>query len=250
MSAFAGFFAGIRYSLDMAEISYRRLRMSAEKYASVRDCDEAEVHNIAMFTDAWSLIDNARRFQRLAWKMPDNANEPTAGDFVTRWPHLKTMRDSFQHPDKDFSPLDSEVASPSVFGRLSWVDARREATDRRISVYVLAAGPPPNGQPPSTAGPPVKLDGKPEIRDFILEAAGVSVDLTNLMEDIVLTGRTLSEIYSRSFWENAKRFVAANPNAPHPFDRVSRAFYGDWIDFDVTNLYKQTENCKEKPESS
>jgi hypothetical protein len=64
------FIEGIRYSIDMAEIAYDRLRNTLLTISSMDKSDAEDPAHASAMLDAWSIVGSLNRLRRLLEYMP------------------------------------------------------------------------------------------------------------------------------------------------------------------------------------
>ena len=204
------FLVGIRFAVETLQIGQKRLWSSLERWGLEGCVSEQALGVSELFTDVWSIVDNARRLQRLLWKIPSLNESAIAQSFVERWPALKIMREAIQHPDLDFAK--AEAKSNYIYGQLCWVDSRFRVSNGKIYAYAVPAGPQANNQVENVTFPAdVPMDSGDGINPVIFEAAGTSINISDLLSDIAKTIAALDA----ELCENVKAAIASQKQA-HP----------------------------------
>lgn len=189
------FLVGIRYAVETAQLAEKRLLDALRRWHDKQNDPSISSTQIEIFADAWAIVDNARRFQRLLWKMDGVAHIDIAKNFVKRWPQLKNMRDAMQHPDKDFSK--STLNNSYVYGTFYWIDARERPSTDKVFAYVMNAGPQANYELPKQEFPvPIAYDYGDDIYSIILRTADALLNISDLMQDITETVTLLDQQFS------------------------------------------------------
>ncbi|WP_133175357.1 hypothetical protein [Sphingomonas oleivorans] len=191
------FLVGIRFAVETTQLSGRRLWAALERRHDNHEKVAPETANMELFADAWAIVDNARRLQRLLWKMPGVEDEAVAQGFVSRWPSLREMRDAMQHPDKDYSK--NHFGENYVYGTLCWVDSRFRIGHGKVYAYVINAGPQANPNLNDSKFPfDVPIDSLDNIHSVVLMAGGVALSLDALLRDICETMDKLDSVYTNA----------------------------------------------------
>jgi hypothetical protein len=189
------FLVGIRFAVETAQLSGKRLWYALECWHDKQNTPQGLPTNIEIFADAWAVIDNARRLQRLLLKAPMLSDATAAKEFVNRWPAVKSMRDVIQHPDKDFRK--ENLNGNYVYGTLFWVDARYRLSDNKIYAYTLHAGPQVNHKIESQAFPaPISIDSGDSVHSVVLTTADAVVNISDLLSDVERTIAILDEQFT------------------------------------------------------
>lgn len=120
-------FDSIRYSLDICDISYNRLRSNLDLLTEKGKISQKDFPEI--FLDVWSLINNAVIFYKISvreFKLKND--EPYFQEFLK----AKFLRDSNQHIDERlFQVLKTE--NYPIYGSLSWTKKYPENNDVKVS---------------------------------------------------------------------------------------------------------------------
>ncbi len=129
------FLDGIRYSIEMADLSFRRLKVSLLT-AMTKEQPPPDIFTSA-FLDAWSLVDSAYRLLVLHRNMRGIKNTPAVTVIRDGLAPAEDLRHSIQHLNKQISAY-SEAGYPT-WGSLSWV-ASPELSFSKFRVGVMVAG--------------------------------------------------------------------------------------------------------------
>lgn len=123
-------FEGIRYSVQIADVAYRRLVSVLADMVSAAHRGEKlawDVH-ATCFGDAWTIVDGAYRLRELGERPPQGlakrpeSPSPSAvryNDYIVATKHLKEMRHGIQHVDTQ-GPKVANDGMP-VWGTLHWL---------------------------------------------------------------------------------------------------------------------------------
>ncbi len=123
----ATFLDGIRYSVDMAELAYERLRVSLygfaiESHSSSESSPESK-QLAAIFLDAWSIIDSVHRLRGILDQMPglSKGKSPKYQLFRRKTQEVEEFRHTVQHLNHELREM-AKNGWP-VWGVLDWVTA-------------------------------------------------------------------------------------------------------------------------------
>lgn len=204
------FLVGVRFAVESLELSRTRLWNALERWHTEGNVTGGALSVAGLFTDVWSIVDNARRLQRLLWKMPFAGEISFAKAFVDRWPTVKKVRDAVQHVEQDF--LNTDMLDNHVYGQLCWIDMRFRISDGKVHAYVVPAGPQANRQLNSVQFPAaIPIDTGDSIDSVILQASGVNLNIAHLLIDIEETIQVLEARIGE-----ALRLTIASELAAHP----------------------------------
>lgn len=107
-------FNAIRYSIDICDISYKRLIESLSNLTDKQTVNSYEFPNV--FLDVWSIINNSVVFKKIICREFNlKQDEP----FLTEINKAVHLRDSNQHIDERLSQVLSKEDIP-VYGALTW----------------------------------------------------------------------------------------------------------------------------------
>ncbi|MEO6093323.1 MAG: hypothetical protein ABIT04_01780 [Novosphingobium sp.] len=177
------YLVGIRFSVQTTMLAARRLVTGLKRWSDCPPEEAAKPTNVELFADAWSIVDNARRLQRLLYNMPGISEYSAVSDFVARWPELKRMRDTMQHLDKDFGK--ERFADNYVYGTIYWIDSRTRESKNKIYVHTVNAGPQANATLEDFAFPSsIPIDAGEDIHRVVLSVAGSPLRIDDLLADI------------------------------------------------------------------
>lgn len=114
------FFDGIRFSVQMADLAYLRLRETALRLTGNDDGPIADGQLIvSAFLDAWSIIDSVYRLRGLISQTPGiKQNVPPLQLFMRRTTDVEDLRHAIQHLNSELHKKGDE-AWP-VWGTLNW----------------------------------------------------------------------------------------------------------------------------------
>ncbi len=130
----ATFFDGIRYSVDMAEVAYERLRHSLYSFAIETRGSESSPESkqlAAIFLDAWSIVDSAYRLREILDQMPGlpKGKSPKYQLFRRKTKEVEEFRHTIQHLNHELRTM-AENGCP-VWGALDWITV----TDQKGGVF-------------------------------------------------------------------------------------------------------------------
>ncbi|MGY8910377.1 MAG: hypothetical protein ACKVIG_11025 [Flavobacteriales bacterium] len=108
-------FNALRYSIDICDISFRRLIKKLSSQAETTKVESLDFPEI--FSDVWSIINNAQMFGKIIRKeFAINKNEPNLSE-ITK---AIDFRNSNQHFEERISQVLSQKDIP-IYGFLSWL---------------------------------------------------------------------------------------------------------------------------------
>lgn len=177
------FITGMRFSAETANFFFGKILKSLAEWGDLPATVSRADEHLEIFSFAWALVDNVRRFHRLLWKAPGIKNLPSSESFVKKWDsQLRDIRNAMQHPDGDYM---KNMKENYVYGSIYWVDGRRRLVDKQIVTHMLAAGPQANRSTKEVVLPPLFVDSGDEIHQIVLTTAGASVQLELIVADMV-----------------------------------------------------------------
>lgn len=189
------FFDGIRFSIQMADLSYTRLLTTlkglAENESSSRDTGAGIT---SAFLDAWSVIDSCHRLRELVSGLPGmKRNWPSLQILLRRTEKVEALRNIVQHLRREIEKLVS-LREP-VWGTLGWVSFADDPTRGRSCVIVA-------GSLFDAEYPVVNPVGKQMVGEsgFVtLNAGGVEICLSEVVEEIAKFTARLEQFVSEQF---------------------------------------------------
>lgn len=115
------FFDGIRSSVQMLDLAYRRL-VDDLLWLSQNGSPFGE-HMVSAFGDAWAIVDSGHRLRLLLEDIPNfRQNAPEHQLIIRTLRPLKELRDDLQHLDSELNKwMDPSEPFPGVWGQLSWI---------------------------------------------------------------------------------------------------------------------------------
>ena len=185
------FLVGIRFAVQSIGLSKARLWTSLELWRNQEQSATEDVTVAELFTDVWSIVDNARRLHRLLWKIPHLNEIGFVKSFVEKWEIiLKSVRGAIQHFDGEVSQ--ENMPDNYVFGQLHWIDSISRGASGEVYVYFVPAGPQANNLLRPTGFPmSIPVDSGDSIYPVILETGGESLNISDLLTDIEKTIKLL-----------------------------------------------------------
>lgn len=126
---------GIRYSVSMADVAARRLRVTLDEVA-VRHAasQEAEEQVVSALLDAWSIIDMCHRARELVQATPGLSQKlPGIQVFLRGTSHIEDLRHYVQHFRKGIPNVPTSWTP--LWGGLSWIPTQEPTT-----CYIIFTG--------------------------------------------------------------------------------------------------------------
>ena len=188
---------GIRYSVEMAEIGYKRL-INSLYLISFSDEQSEVVDFAAIFADIWSIIDAVSRLRRLIYAIPNAKDHETAQSFYSKTDSIRLLRNRVQHMEERYVEL-VELQEPA-WGYITWVSFYQFSTDGLPSAgrtHLLASG--------SIRGvelqfeSPLKKSIAAPLGMISLRAFGFFIDIDETIADIKLVVQVLEESFAQHF---------------------------------------------------
>ena len=177
-------FDGIRYSVDMAELAYSRLKTNRFILTDAPS-DAPERNNrmafVATVQDAWSVIDSLHRLASLLKQTRDlKQNTPALQAFYRQMSSIEDLRNGVQHLNTEINSL---IASDlPVWGDLAWV-AQPDPEKQELHCGLLTAGTVFQRDGSNLVNPAGRLFNAP-IDHITLTAFGHSVNLSDTMAQV------------------------------------------------------------------
>lgn len=170
------YFDGIVYSIEIADMAYRRLRetlWSISKRVNEDDDIHEYVHAVA---DAWLVIDSLNRLRALCVSAPLIAENEYCRGFVQSVHSVKGMRNNVQHLD---GRIDNMVRKKQpVWGALSWaVVTDNPPTKARLHTLVAGSFRPGEHEMVEIGGRNFEMP----VDAITLTASGESLEISELM---------------------------------------------------------------------
>ena len=120
---------GIRYSLEIADRAYRRLRETLWRVSSDKKSDHVE-HYVDLVSDAWIVVDSLNRLHVLCGLNCTYLDHNYCREYATALKSVVKLRNSNQH----------------IGGRLEKIVADKESAWGAISWTVCTTNPPTHGE--------------------------------------------------------------------------------------------------------
>ena len=177
------FLDGIRMSIEMAQISYRRLQSTLVAENSVDRAAEASL-------DAWALVDTLNRLRVLIDQLPGlRGNSPGTQLIVLALKPVETLRHAVQHMDGEIGPL--STTNLPLWGAIAWV--QRGPDDNALRSRTLLAGVRLGDMTVPVVTPAGKEIESP-VGPIELTAAGITISLSSLVAASVSFGDRLARV--------------------------------------------------------
>jgi len=90
---------GVRYSLEIADVSYSRLLSSTERLSGLdRESSEMQPDIVCAVADAWLFVDSLHRLRELVQALPGlKQKDPEVQVFLRGTRHMEDLRHTVQH---------------------------------------------------------------------------------------------------------------------------------------------------------
>lgn len=131
------FFDGIVYSIEIADMAYRRLRETLWRISANSNDDEDVGEYVHAVADAWLVIDSLNRLRALCRTAPLLAEKPYCRSLVQKMQKVKALRNNVQHLDGRIDTIVSK--KQPVWGALSWA-VTCENPPKGAQLHTLVAG--------------------------------------------------------------------------------------------------------------
>lgn len=177
------FLDGIRFSVEIAELAYRRLRLTLADISTDHDTkvDGVPIATVSVIQDAWTFLDSIFRLRALLHRMPRiRKKDLEYQQFIRKTKSVDDMRNVVQHLDSEIPRL--EKLNISAWGCLSWaylVDSKSFV----VNSYVLIPGLMFEGG----SYPIVNPMGKrfyDEIDQITLHSSDCSANISEIMREV------------------------------------------------------------------
>lgn len=214
------FLDGMRYSIEIAEIAFHRLKKTLMEASGDEGDSRAEFPSALL--DAWAVVDSAYRLLGLMRKMRGIERTPEATLIRRGLEPVKDLRNCIQHLNKEILKH-VDVGQP-VWGSLSWVFSPQLSFDKYYKL-VMIPGSIGEGQKLTLTGDnrEVRVPGmanqpvvRPDGRTMTL-ASDMPIDLIEL----TAYGRTLSLSETYDWIERFTRGLEERLRKP-PWDKAPR----------------------------
>jgi hypothetical protein len=170
------FFDGIVYSIEIADMSYRRLRQTLWSISQHKNEDDDVGEYVHAVADAWLFIDSLNRLRALCKTVPMLAEKPYCRGIVQKLHKVKQLRNNVQHLDGRIDKIVSK--KQPVWGALSWA-VIHESPPLKAELHTLIAGTFRQGEHelPEIGGRKFAMP----VDVITLNADGESLDLSDLI---------------------------------------------------------------------
>jgi len=182
---------GIRYSIEMLDVSYLRLTKTLLSIADIRAARSSEFpHRVFpdALTDAWSVIDTIVRLTNLVKRLPKWKRSPMVRSFLTTTATAEQLRHAYQHLEGKINKLAAE--NRPVWGTLHWATPIEGTQSYRLHTLV-----------PGTlhsAEHPFK-DNRASMLSVVLRAHGHVLDIFAAMQSVERLARSLEASLAAQF---------------------------------------------------
>jgi len=195
----ATFLEGIRYSVEMADLAYSRLR-SVLWSLSTEDGLEHTQQDVSPFVvpflDAWSIVDSVHRLRQLLEHMPGlkRAKCSSYQLFVRKTSPVLQFRNAIQHLRKELDAMSCQ--SWPVWGVLDWV-AVIHSEQGLLCCCVMTAGKTTSGKYPVCN--PLGMQMESPVDHVTLQYKEDRLSLSDTMRSVASVVRPLQESLARQF---------------------------------------------------
>jgi hypothetical protein len=191
------FVEGIRYSIDMAEVAYNRLRATLIVMGSMKTPDAENPDHISAMLDAWSIVDSLNRLRRLVENLPGSKGKmksPVYRLFLAATEKIPELRNTVQHLDTAIQEGTDDL-NWAVWGSLSWgmIDPEKNQVVTCMFLAGIAMGSRPMVNPINR-----KLWHLP-VDSVTVERGGVAVCLSDAMRRVAILAKALEDSLSTAF---------------------------------------------------
>jgi hypothetical protein len=205
---------GIRYSANMALVSYGRLRtLLHELSIEERPFD----YWYCALNDAWGVIDSANRFYKLTNKLIPNLELPIKIEYN----NFKKLRDSFHHLEERIEEKQTKEHFP-LFGVLTWTYFNPDVSENDAKIIVFAPGI-QQGEKEFQISKPFGKDFRIPIDHIYLTASEralksspVKVEIVNIIASIESSVKKIEEILNQGY------LVLKNKDEIFPTDAIMK----------------------------
>ena len=123
------FLDGIRFSVEMAQLSFRRLRKTLYSITLDQRTQPHTDVTASVFLDAWAIIDSIHRLRELLAAIPNfHKRGPLYQIFTRGTARVEEFRHRIQHLRGDL--VNPELANLSVWGTVTWLFVRNAELTR------------------------------------------------------------------------------------------------------------------------
>lgn len=216
------YFDGIRYSIEMANVAYIRLKDILYNLSiNHTNLDGAHYrHFVPAILDAWSIIDSVERLRGLIRQTPGfKQKSPGLVVFDQKTSSVEALRNSVQHLNHEIEELLKEGLP--VWGVLSWVLVSDEQA-KKAQCFTLVPGTMFDRKPDMIVNPLGRSLEIP-IGLITLKASGHTVCISEVIERVEELTRKVEE-------QLAKQFVDLPPAASDMLAIVEMEFGEDQKD--------------------
>jgi hypothetical protein len=193
------YFDGIRYSIEMADVAYSRLKDILHNL-SVNYASLGGTHHryfASALLDAWSAIDSVERLRGLLRQTPGiKQRSPGLVVFDQKTADVKVLRDSVQHLNHGIDALLRDGLP--VWGALSWAFAAEEPV-RRVQCFTLVAGSTMFDCKPAQIVNPAGRSMEIPVGLVTLAASGATVCISEVMEQVEQLATRLEGVLAEQF---------------------------------------------------
>lgn len=122
------FFDGIRFSIEIADLAYRRLRDTLGGVTNIEDEALRANEYVKVVADAWLIVDSLNRLRALCAKAPSISKTHYGVTLVQVLAGMKVARNNVQHLDTRIEKIVGR--KQPVWGVIGWVVANQDSPTR------------------------------------------------------------------------------------------------------------------------
>jgi hypothetical protein len=193
------FVEGIRFSIEMADLAYYRLRETLIRLAKFAPDDPQSPGTVSAMLDAWSIVDALHRLRGLVRHMPGIEKRdriPPIRAFFDSTKSVPALRNTVQHLDTDIAEAVDD-RNWAVLGSLSWgvIDPEQH----EVTACVFMPGMPLGSRP--IVNPLNRQVWHLPVDSITIERGGVLMPLSDAMRRVAALAagleRMLAEAYAK-----------------------------------------------------
>lgn len=172
-------FDAIRYSLDICDISYKRLLKNLYNLTDTNEISSTDFPEI--FLDSWSIINSSVIFYKVISREFEISDKEDHFQEIIKAKHL---RDSNQHLDERLQQVYKTSDYP-IYGRLSW--KKNYLPSNKFAVSVIYSG---------------TFTNKPDISNLVSNI--IEPELNDTIQQIIFTGVARKGSNKSNYYEEDK----------------------------------------------
>jgi|CZKS01.1.fsa_nt_gi hypothetical protein len=195
------FLEGIRFTVEMAELAYRRLQGTLLLQTNQPALNDDNPPLVSAMLDAWAIVDSLHRLRDLVAGAPGfkgKNKSPKFRLFMESTINVPALRNTVQHLGSEIHGVIADQ-NWTVFGTLSWGVVHPERNE--VTACTFMPGAPQPGSSHPIINPLNRTLWHLRVDSITIERSGVSVCLSDAMRRLAALTVSMEENLSKAYLE-------------------------------------------------